>query len=167
MESLKSKSANLLFSGTFFVAVHINIPKRKIRLAKPALDISLYKIKFSKKSMKATSDEKKNNNIKGDFKINWLIIFIVRMASGALVFFKDSITKNENAKYTPPIKPKLIIATLSSHKSIDIILKSIFKSTHRTTNKKPIQMYEPIIYTYLPPCFIGWWGLIRLSLTTE
>ena len=87
MESLKSKSANLLFSGTFFVAVHINIPKRKIRLAKPALDISLYKIKFSKKSMKATSDEKKNNNIKGDFKINWLIIFIVRMASGALVFF--------------------------------------------------------------------------------
>ena len=59
MESLKSKSANLLFSGTFFVAVHINIPTRKIRLAKPSLDISLYKIKFSKKSIKAINDEKK------------------------------------------------------------------------------------------------------------
>ena len=87
MESLKSKSANLLFSGTFFVEVHINIPKRKIRLAKPSLDISLYKIKFSKKSMKAINDEKKNKNIKGDFKITRLIVFIVRMASEALVFF--------------------------------------------------------------------------------
>ena len=26
-------------------------------------------------------------------------------------------------------------------------------------------MYECITYTYLPPCFIGWWGLIRLSLS--
>ena len=63
--------------------------------------------------MKAINDEKKNNNIKGDFKITRLIVFIVRMALGALVFFKDCITKNENAKYTPPINPKLIIATLS------------------------------------------------------
>jgi len=59
LESLKSKSANLLLSGTFFVAVHINMPRRKIRLAKPSIDISLYKIKFSKKSMKAINDEKK------------------------------------------------------------------------------------------------------------
>ena len=68
-ESLKSKSANLLFSGTFFKAVHENIPTRKIRLAKPSLDIILYKIKFFKKSMRAINDEKKNNNINGDFKI--------------------------------------------------------------------------------------------------
>ena len=121
------------------MAVHINMPRRKIRLAKPSLDISLYKIKFSKKSMKAINDEKKNSIIKGDFKITRLIVFIVRMALGALVFFKDCITKNENAKYTPPINPKLIIATLSSHTSIDIILKSIFKSTHHPTNKKPHQ----------------------------
>ena len=113
------------------------MPKRKIRLAKPSLDISLYKIKFSKKSMKAINDDKKNSIIKGDFKITRLIVFIVRMASGALVFFKDCITKNENAKYTPPINPKLIIATLSSHKSINIILKSISKFTHHKMNKKP------------------------------
>jgi hypothetical protein len=87
--------------------------------------------------MSAINDEKKNNNIKGDFKITRLIVFIVRMASGALVFFKDCITKNENAKYTPPINPKLIIATFSSYKSRDIILKSIFKSTHHNINKKP------------------------------
>ena len=87
--------------------------------------------------MKAINDEKKNNNIKGDFKITRLIVFIVRMALGALVFFKDCITKNENAKYTPPINPKLIIATFSSHKNRDIILKSIFKSTHHHINKKP------------------------------
>ena len=37
--------------------------------------------------MSAINDEKKNNNIKGDFKITRLIVFIVRMASGALVFF--------------------------------------------------------------------------------
>ena len=113
------------------------MPKRKIKLAKPSLDISLYKIKFSKKSMKAINDEKENSIIKGDFKITRLIVFIVRMASGALVFFKDCITKNENAKYTPPINPKLIIATLSSHTSREIILKSIFKSTHHPVNKKP------------------------------
>ena len=57
MESLKSKSANLLFSGTFFVAVHMNIPRRKIKLAKPALDVSSFKIKFSKKIIKAMNDE--------------------------------------------------------------------------------------------------------------
>ena len=78
--------------------------------------------------MKAINDEKKNKNIKGDFKITRLIVFIVRMASEALVFFKDCITKNENAKYTPPINPKLIIAISSSNKSKDIISKSIFKS---------------------------------------
>jgi hypothetical protein len=66
------------------------------------------------------------------------------MALGALVFFKDCITKNENAKYTPPINPKLIIATLSSHKSRDIILKSIFKSTHHHINKKTPQMWGTI-----------------------
>ena len=80
------------------------------------------------------NDEKKNNNIKGDFKITLLITFIVLIASEALVFFKDCITKNENAKYTPPINPKLIIATLSSHKSINIKLKSILKYIHHTTN---------------------------------
>ncbi len=94
--------------------------------------------------MKAINDEKKNNNIKGDFKITRLIVFIVRMALGALVFFKDCITKNENAKYTPPINPKLIIATLSSHKSRDIILKSIFKSTHHNINKKTPRIWDTI-----------------------
>jgi len=98
LESLKSKSANLLFSGTFFVAVQINIPTMKIRLANPSTDISLFKIKFCKKSIKAINDEKKNNSIKGDFKITRLIVFIVRIAFEALVFFKDCITKNENAK---------------------------------------------------------------------
>ena len=81
MESLKSKSANLLFSGTFFVAVHMNIPKRKIKLAKPALDVSSFKIKFSKKIIRAMNDEKKNKNMKGDFIINEFIEFMVRMAS--------------------------------------------------------------------------------------
>ena len=113
------------------------MPRRKIMLAKPLLDINLYKIKFSQKSMKAINDEKKNSIIKGDFKITRLIVFIVRMASGALVFFKDCITKNENAKYTPPINPKQIIATLSNHTDRDIILKSIFKSIHHPTNNKP------------------------------
>ena len=122
------------------------MPRRKIRLAKPSLDISLYKIKFSKKSMKAINDEKKNSIIKGDFKITRLIVFIVRMASGALVFFKDCITKNENAKYTPPINPKLIIATLSSHKRREIILRSIFKSNHHPGNKKP--HYFEVSYCY-------------------
>ena len=98
MESLKSKSANLLFSGTVFIAVHINIPKRKIKLAKPALDVSSFKIKFSKKIMKAMSDERKNRNIKGDFRITEFIEFIVRMASEWLTLFKDCITKKENAK---------------------------------------------------------------------
>ena len=96
--------------------------------------------------MKAINDEKKNSIIKGDFKITRLIVFIVRMASDALVFFKDCITKNENAKYTPPINPKLIIATLSSHTSRDIILKSIFKSTHHLGNKKP--HYFGVSYCY-------------------
>ena len=98
MESLKSKSANLLFSGTFFIAVHINIPKRKIKLAKPALDVSSFKIKFSKKIMKAMNEERKNRNIKGDFRITEFIEFIVRMASEWLTLFKDCITKKENAK---------------------------------------------------------------------
>ena len=98
MESLKSKSANLLFSGTFFIAVHINIPKRKIKLAKPALDVSSFKIKFSKKIMKAMNDERKNRNIKGDFRMTEFIEFIVRMASEWLTLFKDCITKKENAK---------------------------------------------------------------------
>ena len=96
--------------------------------------------------MKAINDEKKNSIIKGDFKITRLIVFIVRMASDALVFFKDCITKNENAKYTPPINPKLIIATLSSHTSRDIILRSIFKSTHHPGNKKP--HYFEVSYCY-------------------
>jgi hypothetical protein len=135
--SLKSKSANFLLSGTFFLAVHRNIPIRNIRLAKPSLDINLYKIKFSKKIMEAMNDEKKNKSIKGDFRITEFIEFIVRMASGWLTLFKDCITKKENAKYTPPIKPKLIIAISSSHKSKEIILKSIFKSNHHPTNKKP------------------------------
>ena len=98
MESLKSKSANLLFSGTFFVAVHMNIPKRKIKLAKPALDVSSFKIKFSKKIMKAMNDERMNRKIKGDFRITEFIEFIVRMASEWLTLFKDCITKKENAK---------------------------------------------------------------------
>ena len=98
MESLKSKSANLLFSGTFFVAVHINIPKRKIKLAKPALDVSSFKIKFSKKIMRAINDDRKNKNIKGDFRMTEFIEFIVRMASEWLTLFKDCITKKENAK---------------------------------------------------------------------
>ena len=90
--------------------------------------------------MKAMNDEK-NKNIKGDFKITEFIVFIVRMASEWLTsFFKDCITKNENAKYTPPINPKLIIATSSSHTSRDIILKSILKSTHHSTNKKPTNL---------------------------
>ena len=124
-----------------FKAVHKNIPQRKIRLAKPSLDISLYKIKFSKKSMNAMNDEKKNNSIKGDFKITTLIVFIVRIASESLVFFNDCITKKENAKYTPPINPKLIIAISSSHKGKEIILKSIFQITHFCTNKKSSQMW--------------------------
>ena len=37
--------------------------------------------------MKAINDEKKNSIIKSDFKITRLIVLIVRMASGALVFF--------------------------------------------------------------------------------
>ena len=98
MESLKSKSANLLFSGTFFVAVHMNIPRRKIKLAKPALDVSSFKIKFSKKIMKAMNDDRKNKNIKGDFRMTMFIEFIVRMASEWLTLFKDCITKKENAK---------------------------------------------------------------------
>ena len=125
------------------------MPRRKIRLAKPSLDISLYKIKFSKKSMKAINDEKKNSIIKGEFKITRLIVFIVRMASGALVFFKDCITKNENAKYTPPINPKLIIATLSNHTSRDIILKSIFKSIYHPGNKNPTTMGFHIVMNLL------------------
>ena len=96
--SLKSKSANFLLSGTFFLAVHRNIPIRNIRLAKPSLDINLYKIKFSKKIMEAMNDEKKNKSIKGDFRITEFIEFIVRMASVWLTLFKDCITKKENAK---------------------------------------------------------------------
>ena len=87
------------------------------------------------------NDEKKNKSIKGDFRITEFIEFIVRMASIWLTLFKDCITKKENAKYTPPINPKLIIATLSSHKSRDIILKSIFKSTHHHVNKKTPRMW--------------------------
>ena len=34
-------------------------------------------------------------------------------------------------------KPKLIIAISSNHKSTDIILKPILKSTHHPINKKP------------------------------
>jgi len=83
------------------------------------------------------NDEKKNKSIKGDFRITEFIEFIVRMASGWLTLFKDCITKKENAKYTPPINPKLIIAISSIHKSKDIILKSILKITHPPTNKKP------------------------------
>jgi len=98
LELLKSKSANLLFSGTFFVTVHMNIPKRKIKLAKPALDVSSFKIKFSKKIMKAMNEDRKNKNIKGDFRITEFIKFIVRMASEWLTLFKDCITKKENAK---------------------------------------------------------------------
>ena len=45
-------------------------------LAKPLLDINLYKIKFSQKSMKAINDEKKNSIIKGDFKITRLIVLL-------------------------------------------------------------------------------------------
>jgi hypothetical protein len=81
--------------------------------------------------------KKKNNSIKGDFKITTLIAFIVRMASESPVFFNDCITKKENAKYTPPINPKLMIAISSSHKGKKIILKSIFKITNYCTNKKP------------------------------
>ena len=95
---LKSKSANLLFNGTFLVAVHRNIPIRNTILAKPSLDISLYKIKFSKKIIQAINDEKKNKNIKGDFRITEFIEVIVRMASEWLTLFKDCITKKENAK---------------------------------------------------------------------
>ena len=91
--------------------------------------------------MNAMNDEKKNNSIKGDFKITTLIVFIVRIASESLVFFNDCITKKENAKYTPPINPKLIIAISSSHKGKEIILKSIFKITHLYTNKKSSQMW--------------------------
>ena len=87
--------------------------------------------------MSAINDEKKNNSIKGDFKITTLIAFIVRMASKSLVFFNDFMTKKENAKYTPPINPKLIIAISASPKGKEIILKSIFKITNYCTNKKP------------------------------
>ena len=48
--------------------------------------------------MKAMNDEKKNRNIKGDFRITEFIEFIVRMASVWLTLFKDCITKKENAK---------------------------------------------------------------------
>ena len=80
--------------------------------------------------MSAINDEKKNNSMKGDFKITTLIAFIVRMASESLVFFNDCITKKENAKYTPPINPKLIIAISSSHKGKENILNTISKSTN-------------------------------------
>ena len=50
--------------------------------------------------MRAMNDEKKNNNIKGDFKITRLIEFIVRIASKSLVVFKDCIMKKEKAKYS-------------------------------------------------------------------
>ena len=81
MQEDSLKSANLLFNGTFFIAVHKNIPTRNITLAKPSLDISLYKNKFSKKIMRAMNDEKRNKNMKGDFIITEFIEFMVRMAS--------------------------------------------------------------------------------------
>ena len=87
--------------------------------------------------MKAMNDEKKNKSIKGDFRITEFIEFIIRIASEWLALFRDCMTKKENAKYTPPINPKLIIAISSIQKSIEIILKSIFKSTNHLTNKKP------------------------------
>ena len=115
----------------------VTIPDLFLRSGRLKYNQSLVKSQNEGKNTYGKNDEKKNNSIKGDFKITRLIVFIVRMASEALVFFKDCITKNENAKYTPPINPKLIIAISSSHKSKDIISKSIFKSTHHTTNKKP------------------------------
>ena len=48
-----------MFNGTFLVAVHRNIPMRNTILAKPSVDISLNKIKFSKKIIKALNDEKR------------------------------------------------------------------------------------------------------------
>ena len=48
--------------------------------------------------MKAMNDDRKNKNIKGDFRMTEFIEFIVRMASEWLTLFKDCITKKENAK---------------------------------------------------------------------
>ena len=48
--------------------------------------------------MKAMNEDRKNKNIKGDFRITEFIEFIVRMASEWLTLFKDCITKKENAK---------------------------------------------------------------------
>lgn len=87
--------------------------------------------------MSAINDEKKNSSMKGDFKITTLIAFMVRMASESLFFFNDCITKKENAKYTPPINPKLIIAISSSHKGKEIILNIILNITVIAQTKKP------------------------------
>ena len=67
--------------GTFLVAVHKNIPPRKIRLDINWLLIVSDKIKFFKKSITAINGYKKNKNIKGDFKITELIVLIIRIAS--------------------------------------------------------------------------------------
>jgi len=115
------------------VAVHKSIPIRKMRLAKPWFELSLYKNKLSKKSINAINDEKKNSPIKGDFKMTRFIEFMARIASEELIFLNDCITKKENAKYTPPINPKLIIAISSIHESKEIILKFILESNKQKT----------------------------------
>ena len=69
--------------GTFFIAVHKNIPARKTKLANPREDKISYTKRLSKKSAKATNEEKKNRIINGDFKMTKFIEFIALMASMA------------------------------------------------------------------------------------
>ena len=50
-------------------------------------------------------DEKKNKNIKGDFRITEFIEFMARMASKWLILFKDCIKKRK-CKINATNKPK-------------------------------------------------------------
>jgi hypothetical protein len=59
--------------------------------------------------------EEMNKNINGDFKITLFMIIIVLTAFELLNSFNERITKNEKAKYTPPRKPKAIIAIHSKY----------------------------------------------------
>lgn len=110
-----------------FLAVHRNIPTRNTILAKPSLDISLCKNKFSKKNMKAMIDEKKNKNIKGDFRITEFIEFMARMASKWLILFKDCKKKYRKCKINATNKPKTSNCLLIQPQKLRYHIKIHFK----------------------------------------
>ena len=112
-------------------------------------------MKTGQRKIKIKKDQWLNNYLDATKKKEVdLIVELIGGAEGAakkLVFNalknkKHVVTANKAliAKYGDELaeiaeknKPKLIIAISFSHKSTDIILKSILKSTHHLINKKP------------------------------